>query len=174
LLGACTPAADAPVVVTPPEPAVEMEPAPAPSQASVDELLRNVVTVDRQAAESQGVLNEIREVTRDPSAQTGSTGGAALPARVLDRLIYQCSDEVTFAVRIVGSRLYAFPPKHSNGYIHLERVASDDGVHFAAPGADFRAKDDLATLRVGDDRYVDCVSSPAAAFWLDLPRSGVR
>jgi hypothetical protein len=75
---------------------------------------------------------------------------------------------VTFSVRVVGNRLEVFPPKHSNGFIVLARFESDDGVHYAAGDADFRAKDDLATLRVGADRYVDCVSNPAAAVWQDL------
>jgi hypothetical protein len=34
-----------------------------------------------------------------------------------------------------------------------------------------RMKDDLATLQVGGDRYVDCVSNPAAAVWQEPPRT---
>jgi hypothetical protein len=33
---------------------------------------------------------------------------------------------------------------------------------------------DLATLQVGRDRYVDCVSNPAAAVWQEPPRRGIR
>jgi hypothetical protein len=170
LTSGCSPAEDAPLVATPPP---APEPAPTPPQAPVDELLREVEP-DRRAAQAQQPLNEIRERGLEPGDRSAGPTEPAVPPRVLDRLIYQCTDEITFAVRIVGSSLYAFPPKHSNGYIVLERVAADEGVHYASRGADFRAKDDLATLRVNDDLYVDCVSSPAAAIWLDLPRSGVR
>jgi hypothetical protein len=158
LLGGCKPADDA-AVVAPPEP----EPEPVAPQADLDELLRNVVTVGPGAAQSQQQLNEIREA--GPADAASSDYGLA---KTLNRLIYQCRDDATFSVRVVGNRLEVFPPKHSNGFIVLARFASDDGVHYASADADFRAKDDLATLRVGRDRYVDCVSNPAAAVWQDL------
>jgi hypothetical protein len=84
-----------------------------------------------------------------------------------------CTDDVTFAMRVVGSRLEVFPPGHANGFIVLTLASSDDGVHYTAPDADFRAKGDLATLRIARQIYVDCVSSPAAAVWQGLPRPGV-
>lgn len=159
--------ADEPVVAAPPEPVVAPLPEPAPSlgppQATLDELVSPV-----RSRPSQQALDQIREsVQTDRAAADSST--AALPARVLDRLVYQCADDVTFAIRIVGDKLLAFPPGFSNGYIILDRVASDDGVHFASRDADFVAKDDLATLRVESTRYVDCVSNPAAALWQTLP-----
>jgi hypothetical protein len=89
----------------------------------------------------------------------------AVPTPVLRRLIYQCSDEVTFAVRIAGDRLEVIPPGVAQSYVVLTRMSVDSGVRFTAPNADFRAKDDLATLQIGRDRYVDCVSNPGAAFW---------
>lgn len=179
LLAGCSAPEDPPIAVTPPEPAPE---------ASVDELLRRVENVAPGAAQSQAQLNdtrertqsgeavnELRETTRsDPPIRDVAAPPEPVAARTVSRLIYQCTGEVTFAVRIVGDHLEAYPPGHSNGYVILERVPSDDGVHFAARGASFRAKDDLATLEVGRDRYVDCVSNPAAAVWQTPPRRDGR
>ena len=163
----CRPA-DEPVAVAPPVPEPAPAPSPGPSQSALDELLDQVENV--RAAPAQAVINTVRERPVDTRAQGGSgqTAGSTMPARVIDRLISQCSDDVTFAVRIYAGKLWVFPPGYSNGYIILDPVASDDGVHYAQRDADFRAKDDLATLRVDNRRYVDCVSNPAAAVWQQL------
>lgn len=88
-----------------------------------------------------------------------------VPTAVLRRLVYQCSDEVTFAVRIVGNRIEVFPPGIDKSYVSLTRMPTEVGVRYVAMGADFRGNGDLATLQVGNDRYVDCVSNPAAEVW---------
>ena len=88
-----------------------------------------------------------------------------VPIRALTRLVYQCSDDVTFAVRTLGDRLEVVPPGVANSYVVLTRMPVESGVRFTAPNADFRANADLATLQIGAERYVDCVSNPAAAVW---------
>jgi len=103
-----------------------------------------------------------------PPIDAGDIG--AVPTRVLPRLVYQCSDEVTFAVRTVGDRLEVFPPGVSKSYVVLTRA----GVHFTAPNAYFRADGDPATLQIGKERYVDCVSNPAAAVWGTVQPIGAR
>jgi hypothetical protein len=88
-----------------------------------------------------------------------------VPTAALRRLVYQCSDEVTFAVRIAGNRIEVFPPGIDKSYVSLTRIPTEVGVRYVAMGADFRGNGDFATLQVGADRYVDCVSNPAAEVW---------
>ncbi len=166
LVGGCSPAEDPPVVDAPPEPPV-LDPAPAPTQATVDDLLRGVQPV--RVGPTQGPTNGQSE-----SAQSGAPfpGSSALPAPRVRRLPFQCTDEVSFAVRSAGSRLEVFPPGHSHGYIVLTQQPSDSGLYYTALGAELRMNGDLATLQVGRDRYVDCVSNPAAAVWEDPLRGG--
>jgi len=59
-------------------------------------------------------------------------------------------------------------------YVVLSRVPGETQVHYTAPNADFRAAGDLATLRVGRERYVDCVSNPGAAAWGTVQPSQAR
>jgi hypothetical protein len=170
LLCGCTSAEDSTVVVAPaaqPPP----DPAPAPTQAdSLNDLLRNVQNV-RPPSEQQEPLNEIRESGAfEASGPDDAPAPDAVPVKTLDRLVYQCNGDVTFAVRIAGGGLEVFPPGQTHGYVWLNRVPSDDGVRYTAPAADFRAKDDLATLRIARQIYADCVSNPAASVWQDLPR----
>ncbi len=171
LVGGCRPPEDETVVLAPPEPS---EPRPAPDlEPTLDELLEPVQNVRPGVADTtqpvptqsgpvQGVINGIRE--RSPVDQP-------IAARTVDRLIYQCTDDITFAIRVMGTRLQAFPPGYSNGFIVLERAAAEEGVRYVGHDADFRAEGDLATLRVGGARYVDCVSNPAAAVWQEPQRT---
>jgi hypothetical protein len=170
LASGCSPADDATVVVAS-EPIPAPAPVPAPPQPNLDDLLRNVENVRPSAAQSQEQLNEVGE-RGPPDAPTRDNAAPPdyLPPQPPRRLVFQCTDDVTFAVRVAGGRLEAFPPGHSNGFVVLTRVPSEDGVHYTARDADFRAKDDLATLQVGRERYVDCVSNPAASVWQELPR----
>ena len=148
VVGGCTPAEDPPVGLAPPEPTAP-DPAPAPTQATVDDLLREA----------------------QPTSPTNvASPSVALPPPVR-RLFFQCSDDVTFAVRSAGSRLEVFPPGQSYGYIVLAQQPSDPGLYSNAGGAELRMHDDLATLQIGRDRYVDCVSNPAAAVWQEPPRT---
>jgi len=159
LLGGCS-AAEAPSEVR-----LDREPpAPAPSPASNEELLRRVEPI--RASQTQAELDEVREVT--PAGQIG----ASFPPPQVRLLIFQCTDDVTFAVRSGGRGLEVYPPRYSNGYILLTQQPSDAGLYYTAPGAEFRMNDDLATLQVGRDRYVDCVSNPAAAVWEEPSRRG--
>jgi len=97
-----------------------------------------------------------------------------VPTAVLRRLVYQCSDEVTFAVRIAGNTLQVFPPGIDKSYVSLTRTFTEVGVRYVAMGADFRGNGDLATLQVGADRYVDCVSNPAAEVWGTMQPTSTR
>jgi hypothetical protein len=159
LLGGCS-AAEAPSEVR----LGSEPPAPAPSPASNEELLRRVDQV--RASQAQADLNEGPQ--RAPAGQTG----ASFPPPQVRLLIFQCTDDVTFAVRSGGRGLEVYPPRYSNGYILLTQQPSDAGLYYTGPGAELRMNDDLATLHVGRDRYVDCVSNPAATVWEEPSRRG--
>ncbi len=75
-------------------------------------------------------------------------------------------------MRSAGAWLQVFPPGHSHGYIVLTPEPSASGLYYTTSGAELRMNGDLATLQVGRDRYVDCVSNPAAAVWEDPRRGG--
>jgi hypothetical protein len=170
LASGCKPAADATAVVAPPgPPAPAPDPTPAPSQATLDELLNQVENV--RSGPSQAVVNGIRERETDGPRDERSESRAAIRSPTVISLVFQCTDDVTFAVRGDGSFLRVFPPGHSNGFIVLRQQPSNDGLYYRARGAELRMKDDLATLQVGGDRYVDCVSNPAAAVWQEPPRT---
>ena len=89
------------------------------------------------------------------------------------RLVFECTDGVTFAVRMLSNGLVLYPPGYPpNGSLNLPQVPSASGVHYRAGDIDFRSKGDLATLEMGRERYVDCVANPAAAVWQEtLPRN---
>jgi hypothetical protein len=82
-------------------------------------------------------------------------------------LVFQCTDNVRFAVRMQsGGKLEVFPPGFTLGYIVLTQQPTDSGVLYSRRGAEFRTDGEVGTLLLGDDeRYVDCVSNPAAAVW---------
>ena len=111
----------------------------------------------------QGLVVSGGRVLRTSTPDDSDIGD--VPTAVLRRLVYQCSDEITFAVRIVGNRIEVFPPGIDKSYVSLTRMPTEVGVRYVAMGADFRGNGDLATLQVGNDRYVDCVSNPAAEVW---------
>ena len=168
LASGCSPE-EPPVVVPPPEPPAPPD-LPAPSQAAVDELLRETAPVPSDAP-SQSVINSIRESTQVVEQRQSAVQPSAFePARTLDRLTFQCDEEQTFAIRIRGNRLEVFPPGLTNSYFVLTEVPTDSGVRYTAADADFRMANDLATLQFGRERYADCVSSPAAAVWQQAPR----
>ncbi len=147
---------------TPTEPA----PAPGSSQPLAEDPVRQAEQL--RASESQSEVNGVRPGVL--SDQVSANVPPLPPARRL--LIFQCTDEVTFAVRSSGRGLHVYPPRYSNGYILLTQQASDAGLYFTADGAELRMSDDLATLQVGRDRYVDCVSNPAATVWQEPSRRG--
>ena len=172
---ACTRADNPTAVHAPPEP-LDSPPAPQPVVPVVDQTIepaleealvraQNVPSgpthgVSNAAGPAHGVINQI--VDREASSMPSSSRS---PTRTIDKLIYQCTDDITFAITVRGSRLQVFPPGYSNGFIVLEQATTDDGVRYVGYDAEFRAKGELATLRVGRARYVDCVSNPAAAVW---------
>jgi membrane-bound inhibitor of C-type lysozyme len=140
-------------------------PAPGPSPATLEEL---VEPTRETPTAGPANINSIRE--RAAVTQQSAPPSNFEPRRTLDRLTFQCADEKTFAIRVRGSRLELFPPGYTINYLVLTEVSSDSGVHYTANDADFRLENDIATLSFGRDRYVDCVSSPAAAVWQAPPR----
>ena len=70
-----------------------------------------------------------------------------------------------------GNTIEVFPPDFTLGYIVLYRQPADSGVRYTREHAEFRGSGELATLIIGNERYVDCVSNPAAAVWATVPRA---
>lgn len=158
-------------VVPPPEPppiAPVDVPAPGPFRVAVEELRE--VTPPTGSSNINSIRERTQVVEQRQIAVAQSPSG---PARTLDRLMFQCAEEKTFAIRIRGNRLEVFPPGLTNSYLVLTEVPSDSGVHYTAVDADFRMANDLATLQFAGERYADCVSSPAAAVWQEPPRRDV-
>jgi hypothetical protein len=151
LVSGCSRDEEAAVVVAPPPAPPPTNPAPLPVLEPRGEAVP--APIPRRFG-SDGPFGAVTE---------GDIGD--VPIRTLRKLVYQCSDDVTFAVRTLGDRLDVVPPGVANSYIVLTRMPVDSGVRFTAPNADFRVNGDLATLRIGTERYVDCVSNPAAAVW---------
>jgi hypothetical protein len=151
LAGGCSRDEEAAVVVAPPPAPPPTNPAPLP----VLEPRGQAVTAPTPR----------RFVSDGPGEAVTDGDFGDVPSRTLRKLVYQCSDDVTFAVRTLGDRLEVVPPGVANSYVVLTRMPVDSGVRFTAPNADFRANGDLATLRIGTERYVECVSNPAAAVW---------
>jgi hypothetical protein len=122
------------------------EPAPvvtvAPEETALPQPTQNVISVARDSAASQ------------PRPRTR-------------RLVFECANNIRFAVESTGGgRLAVFPPGFpTNSYLSLGPVPSPGGLHFRAGDTDLWMHDDLATLHVGRERYVECVSNPAAAAW---------
>jgi len=175
LVGGCSPAEGPAVVAVFPEPPAPdpmptPDPVPAPSQATPDDLLRQVEQIP--TGQSQTPINGIGGPVFEGPGQPSNELSANTLSPPVRRWFFQCTDDVSFAVRGAGSRLEVFPPGHSHGYIVLMEQPSDAGLYYTAPGAELRMSDDLATLQVGRDRYVDCVSNPAAAVWQDPLRGG--
>jgi hypothetical protein len=138
--------------VAPTEPAPQPPLGPAPSQAELNELLRQVESVRAGTQDAQSLDDLVPQPPR--------------------RLVFQCTDDVTFAVRMLGARLEVYPPGISRSFIVLSRQPTDSGLLYTARDALFRSDDDLATLEVGRERWVDCVSNPAATVWEEPPRPG--
>lgn len=134
-----------PAVDPPLEPAVEPLPERNPFQSG-----------DRVVVYNNGV----RVAGADDAEDIGD-----IATPVMRRLVFQCSDDVTFAVRTQGDELHVFPPGLTNSYVVFTSAPSASGVRYTAPNAEFRGNGDLATLQIGSERYVDCVSNPAATAW---------
>jgi membrane-bound inhibitor of C-type lysozyme len=115
-------------------------------------------------------LNEIRGPSNERVARTEYSLADVVP-QTPRRLVFDCSDGVSFAVRMNNDRLALYAPGlPPNGYLTLMRVQSASGVHYRVGDTDFRSDGDLATLEIGHERYVDCVANPAAAVWQELER----
>ncbi len=166
LASGCSP--DEPDVVAvaaePPARAPEFEPG-----ARVDQLnpIREGPAEPEFEPGAQVVLNGIRA----RAAALSQSLSEELPQTPL-RLVFECTDGVTFAVRMLRNGLVLYPPGYPpNGSLTLPQVPSASGVHYRAADIDFRSKGDVATLEMGRERYVDCVANPAAAVWQEtLPR----
>jgi membrane-bound inhibitor of C-type lysozyme len=119
---------------------------------------------------SQEELNQIRGPSNERVARTENSLADVVP-QTPRRLVFECSDGVSFAVRMSNDRLALYAPGlPPNSYLTLMRVRSASGVQYRAGDTDFRSEGDLATLEMGRERYVDCVANPAAAVWQELER----
>ena len=145
------------------EAAVVVPPQPAPPEPTTNPAPLPVLEPPRQVAPAPSQRRLVSIGVSEVATDTEDIGD--VPTPILRRLVYQCSDEVTFAIRTSGDRLEVVPPGVANSYVVLTRMPAASGVRFTAPNADFRGNGDLATLQIGADRYVDCVSNPAAAVW---------
>jgi membrane-bound inhibitor of C-type lysozyme len=168
LMSGCSP--DEPdVAAVVPEP-LAPEPQLAPEPLVEVDLNQAVINVVRP---SQAEFSGIREgvppggaVQVDRAAQV-EVQNSPVPQTPL-RLVFECTDGVTFAVRMNDSQLRLYPPGYPpNGSLTLTQVPSASGAHYRAGDIDFRSKGDVATLEMGRERYVDCVANPAAATWQD-------
>ena len=160
ILGGCS--TDEPTVLAAPEPEAR-SPSPLPIPEPPLDPPRGRCAVVISGACVARVVDEA--VVRDAD----DIGDVATPT--MTRLVYQCSDEVTFAVRTAGNTIEVFPPGFTLGYIVLYRQPADLGVRYTREHAEFRGSGELATLIIGNERYVDCVSNPAAAVWATVPRA---
>lgn len=128
------------------------------------------VGVDR-AARSQESLNQIRESSPPGGPNQSGASLAESLQQTPRRLVFECSDGVRFAVRMLDTSLWLYAPGlPPGGYLSLARVPSASGVHYRVGSTHFRSEGDLATLEIGRERYVDCVANPAAAVWEDWER----
>lgn len=180
MLTACKPAEDSvdvisPVTLEPIEPVPELAPPLTlpPTPAELDELLRNVEPVRsaRSTSESQATIDTIREPPQPGTATDRAAPPGAIPPPPRHKLLFECTDDVMFAVRTVGSALEVYPPGSPDNYVVLLHQPSEPGTyHYIANRAEFRFNGELATLVLGRDRWADCVSNPAAAVWQEPPR----
>lgn len=173
LVSACSP--DEPgVVAVVPEP-LRPEPELAPEPLIEVGPNQVVVTTVRESQAEHIVTNEIVSTGADGAAFQVDVERAASSSDVIPlipqiprRLVFECTDGVMFAVRMLGNRLELYPPgMPAAGFLGLAKVPSVSGVYYRAGDVEFRSKDDLATLEMGRERYVDCVANPAAATWQD-------
>ena len=174
VMSGCAPDEPTVVVVAPepvaPEPDLTPDPQGSPTFAGPSQ---GVITIQGSQAE----LNGIRERTSvggavavDRAAAQGQAELSDVLPQTLHSLVFECPDGVTFAVRTNDRQLVLYPPGYPpNAYLTLAQVQSDPGVmHYKIADIEFRSKDDLATLQIGRQRYVDCVANPAAAVWQEV------
>ena len=168
LVSGCSP--DEPDVVAvvpePPAPAPEFEPG-----APVDQLnpVREGPAGPAFGPGAQVVVNGIRarsatssSASRFPRSCRRPRSGSSSNAPTASRSPCAC-----FAT---GSCCTRRGTRRTDPSLSL-RCRAPPGVHYRAGDIDFRSKDDLATLEMGRERYVDCVANPAAAVWQEtLPR----
>ena len=165
LVSGCSP--DEPdVVVVVPEP-LPPEPELAPEPLIKVGPNQVVVTTVRQSQVERIVTHEIVATDADGAAFQVEVQSSPVSQTPL-RLVFECTDGVMFAVRMLDNRLELYPPgMPAAGFLALGQVPSASGVHYRAGDVDFRSKGALATLEMGRERYVDCVANPAAATWQD-------
>jgi len=111
-----------------------------------------------------------RELPDDSGGAESVRAGPSLDDLVpqaVQGLVFQCTDRVTFAVRMQGrDKLEVYPPGFTLGFIVLTQQPTHSGVLYTRRGAEFRSNGEIGSLNLGsDERYVDCVSNPAATLW---------
>jgi membrane-bound inhibitor of C-type lysozyme len=144
LMSGCSPDEPEVVAVEPEPPAPEPELAPEPRvEAGPNQVVINAVRPTQGASQT-----ELSGVAVDRAARSGPPP-AVIP-QIPRRLVFECTDGVMFAVRILDNRLHLYPPRMpAAGFLALPQVPSASGVHYRAGDVDFRSKGDLATLEMG-------------------------
>lgn len=179
--GGCKPAEDPSVTIPTPRddilrPAGPMGPPLPTDPEKLEELLRAVEQF--RATQTDGPaqpVNELRERPLSNGAAQAEVQMVGSPSPPVQKLYFQCADDVTFAVRTVGRSLEVYPPDLPNNYVMLYQQPSEPGTYYyKADRAEFRFDGELATLVLGPDRWVDCVSNPAAAVWQAPARGFTR
>ena len=166
LVSGCSP--DEPDVVAvvpePPAPAPEFEPG-----APVDQL-NPVREGPAGPAFGPGVQVALNGISAR-SATSGQSLSEELPQTPL-RLVFECTDGVTFAVRMLRNGLVLYPPGYPpNGSLTSRRCRAPPVCTTEPATSISSARAIVATLEMGRERYVDCVANPAAAVWQEtLPR----
>jgi putative lipoprotein len=106
--------------------------------------------------------------TDHQSALDGATprdGMAILVQRVSEieaadtarRLLFECGEDVFFAVRIGAGQATLSAPKFlGNDSIALQQTEAASGARYAAGDTVFWSKGDVATLQIGGRTFIDC------------------
>ena len=73
------------------------------------------------------------------------------------RVLFECGDDVFFAMRIGTDRATLSAPKFlGNDSIVLQQTEADSGARYAAGDTVFWSKGDIATFQIGGRTFIDC------------------
>ncbi len=73
------------------------------------------------------------------------------------RVLFECGDNVFFAMRIGTDRATLSAPKFlGNDSIVLQQTETESGARYAAGDTVFWSKGDVATFQIGGRTFIDC------------------
>jgi len=97
---------------------------------------------------SQGMVILVQRVSETEAADTPR------------RLLFECGEDVFFAVRIGAGQATLSAPKFlGNESIVLPQTEAASGARYAAGGTVFWSKGDLAMFQIGGRTFIDCMSA---------------